>query len=152
MTKQAIKLSIDEEILKIAKREIPNLSSFFQQCLELYINTNHEEFELQKLSRTISEANFKRELLFKSQLDKKYEEQDLIAEQNHYWTMLYGSYLHNNSTEWELMKKCIEILGQSEEVLISMMDTLKYEDSAEFDKLRTLTDWRYTVGLFEDVE
>ena len=50
------------------------------------------------------------------------------------------------------MKKCIEILGQSEEVLKSMMETLKYEDSNEFDKIRVLTDWEYTVSLFEDVD
>ena len=151
MTKQPIKLSVDEEILKIAKSEIPNLSSFFQDCLELYLNINTEEFELQKLTKVISEANFKRELLLKSHLDKKYEEKDLKQQQNHYWSMLYGAYLHNNN-DWDLMKKCIEILGQSEEVLISMMETLKYEDSNEFDKIRTLTDWEYTVSLFEDVE
>lgn len=151
MTKQPIKLSVDEEILKIAKSEIPNLSSFFQECLEMYLNVNTEEFELQKLTKIISDANFKRELLLKSHLDKKYEEKDLKQQQNHYWSMLYGAYLHNNY-DWDLMKKCIEILGQSEEVLKSMMETLKYEDSNDFDKIRVLTDWEYTVSLFEDVD
>lgn len=151
MTKQPIKLSVDEEILKVAKSEIPNLSSFFQECLEMYLNVNTEEFELQKLTKIISDANFKRELLLKSHLDKKYEEKDLKQQQNHYWSMLYGAYLHNNY-DWDLMKKCIEILGQSEEVLKSMMETLKYEDSNDFDKIRVLTDWEYTVSLFEDVD
>ena len=87
MTKQPIKLSVDEEILKIAKSEIPNLSSFFQECLEMYLNVNTEEFELQKLTKIISDANFKRELLLKSHLDKKYEEKDLKQQQNHYWSI-----------------------------------------------------------------
>lgn len=37
MTKQRINISIDSELLKKAKRDIPNLSGFVEECLKHYL-------------------------------------------------------------------------------------------------------------------
>lgn len=37
MRKEAIKLSIDKEVLDIARQEIPNISRFTEECLRKYL-------------------------------------------------------------------------------------------------------------------
>ena len=52
MTKQRINVSIDSELLKKAKMEIPNLSGFLEECLKHYLGLTDgtipvaKEFEL----------------------------------------------------------------------------------------------------------
>ena len=36
MSKKSLKISIDEEILEKAKKHMPNLSAFFEECLIHY--------------------------------------------------------------------------------------------------------------------
>ena len=37
MTKKDLKLTIEENILEKAKKTIPNLSEFFEECLKYYL-------------------------------------------------------------------------------------------------------------------
>lgn len=147
-----ISISIDKELVDFIKKNDPsfNLSGFCNDCLKLYIDNNKEEFELSKITKTIQKLNLQRELIIKNKLDEKYKERDLIEEQNKVWSELYSRFLYNNDYDWELMKKAIDVLGQSEDTLIGMMETLK-DTSADFDKYKAYNDWMYVFDLFEDV-
>lgn len=152
MAKSKLHLSIDSDKIARAKQHIPNLSIFFEECLDIYLESNIDEIELARINRTIMKANFERELYMKSRMDKKYIEKDKTQRKNKVWGQLYNSYSQTKEYDWELMKEAIELLEQSEEVLVGMMDTLIYDNSNSFDKLKTLKDWDYTVSLFDDVE
>lgn len=42
MTKEAVKLSIESDVLEKAKKQIPNMSKFFENCLSAYLGMNNQ--------------------------------------------------------------------------------------------------------------
>lgn len=150
MSKKNYTFSLDEGLMNKAKEKIDNISGFFNECLEIYLHSNSDEFELEKISEDIRKLNLKRDLIVKMQLDDKYKDRDLVEEQNNAWSRIYNPYLASETYEWEDMKKAIELLGYSEETLVGMMDALK--NNTGFDKHRTYNDWDYALNLFEDLE
>ena len=68
MGKKNYTFSLDEGLMNKAKEEINNISGFFNECLEIYLHTNSDEFELGKISEDIRKLNLKRDLIVKMQL------------------------------------------------------------------------------------
>lgn len=150
MGKKSIKLSVNEDILTEARKTIPNMSNFFEDMLKLYLESNKYDIQLNNITQQITELNFKRSVLMKTKLDKKYEERDLYELKNNLWNRLYSNYSIQKDYSWDLMKECIEVLGYSEEFLVSIMDAL-LDNVGKYDNLKAKTDWEYVLSLFDDI-
>lgn len=149
MSKKSIKLSVEEEILSEARKHIPNMSNFFENVLKSYIESNQYDLELLDITQQITELNFKRSLLVKTKLDKKYEERDLSEQKNNVWNRLYSTYSIQKNYSWSLMKESIEILGYSEDFLVDTMEAL-LDNKGKYDNIRAKTDWEYVLNLFDE--
>lgn len=125
MTKQRINVSIDSELLKKAKMEIPNLSGFLEECLKHYLGLTEgtipvaKEFELLdrigKLQVEMCIMNEKNDI--QENMNKaKNNEKDKT------WRFLWNDYRQRLIPDEILMKKAIEQLGKNEEKLEDILD------------------------------
>lgn len=125
MTKQRINVSIDSELLKKAKMEIPNLSGFLEECLKYYLGLTDgtipvaKEFELldrigklQVEMYIMNEKNDVEELMNKAKNNEK----------DKAWRFLWNDYRQRLIPDETLMKKAIEQLGKNEEELEDILD------------------------------
>lgn len=153
MVKTKISISLDKDMVDTIKRENPsfNLSGFCNDCLALYLKINSNEFKLEHINDRIKELNLQRELILKHQIDSEYHERNLVEEKNKLWSSLYSQFLYQGECSWDTMKQAITLLGQSENTLIGMMETLKDTD-VKIDKSKAYNDWEYVLDLFEDVD
>ena len=149
MSKKSIKLSVDEETLSEARKHIPNMSNFFESVLKMYLESSQYDLELLDLTQKITELNFKRSILVKTKLDKKYEERDLSEQKNNVWNRLFSTYSIQKDYSWNLMKESMELLGYSEEFLVDTMDTL-LDNQGKYDNIKAKTDWEYVLNLFDE--
>ena len=125
MTKQRINVSIDSELLKKAKMEIPNLSGFLEECLKHYLGLTDgtipvaKEFELLdrigKLQVEMCIMNEKNDI--QENMNKaKNNEKDKA------WRFLWNDYRQRLIPDEILMKKAIEQLGKNKEELEDILD------------------------------
>ena len=66
MRKESIKLSIDKEVLDIARQEIPNISRFTEECLRKYLGigtTLTPLYKQQELLETIGKCHLELHLM-----------------------------------------------------------------------------------------
>ena len=125
MTKQRINVSIDSELLKKAKMEIPNLSGFLEECLKHYLGLTDgtipvaKEFELldrigklQVEMYIMNEKNDVEELMNKAKNNEK----------DKAWRFLWNDYRQRLIPDEILMKKAIEQLGKNKEELEDILD------------------------------
>ncbi len=131
MTKQRINVSIDSELLKKAKIEIPNLSGFLEECLKHYLGLTDgtvpvaKEFELLdrigKLQVEMCIMNEKNDI--QENMNKaKNNEKDKA------WRFLWNDYRQRLIPDEILMKKAIEQLGKNKEELEDILDWVYVTD------------------------
>lgn len=131
MTKQRINVSIDSELLKKAKTEIPNLSGFLEECLKHYLGLTDgtipvaKEFELLdrigKLQVEMCIMNEKNDI--QENMNKaKNNEKDKA------WRFLWNDYRQRLIPDEILMKKAIEQLGKNKEELEDILDWVYMSD------------------------
>lgn len=126
MTKEAIKLSIDVDILEQAKKQIPNMSQFFQQCLEAYLGTNTQTLfyvpDAQKAIDTIRDAQTALFLLTeRNKIDeniKKAEKQEI----NLAWRRLYTTYRDQKIINQDYLIHASEILKVDPQELTDIVE------------------------------
>ena len=115
MSKKSLKLSIEEGLLNEAKKHIPNLSGFFENCLTVYLGYGEEPIfttlQAEKELEKIKEAQLNLLLLAKTDFINDKQKEEEIKEIDKKWRILVNEY----------------------------MDTLTYDDDA-IDELSKLTD------------
>ena len=57
MTKKDVTLSIEENLLKNAKKQIPNLSAFFEECLKNYMGMVNGLYPTAKYKEMLEKVN-----------------------------------------------------------------------------------------------
>lgn len=122
--KKTTTLKIDENVLYLAKREIPNISQFVENCLKTYLNITNDDDnveEMQDALNTIKDAKLKIHLLSENQLNNKQVQNTNTKLQNETWIKIWRSYYNNNETD---LTEAVKIFGKTEQELKNMMDTL----------------------------
>ena len=142
MTKKRIELTIDEDILEKAKKQIPNMSNFFQNCLEAYLGINinslfytsdaQESIDIIKNAQTalylLTERNDVEENI-------KQAERDEI---NLAWRKLYTEYRDQRTINKDYLKHASEILNVPGEELTDIVEVCYvYNRNDSVD----VTDW-----------
>ena len=142
MTKKRIEVSIEEDILEQAKKQIPNMSNFFQNCLEAYLGTNTKTLfyvpDAQKAIDTIRDAQTALFLLterekIEENIKKANEDEIRIA-----WMKLYAEYRDTKTINQDKLRYASEILKVSTEELVDIVEVCyAFSRRDEID----VTDW-----------
>ena len=94
--KKSLKVSIDEDVLREAKDQINNLSSFVEESFRFYLgldnDSRNKELKLKELSNEINNKQFQRYLIEKSLVNKENNERLFLEEKNRRWRKLWNYY------------------------------------------------------------
>ncbi len=142
MTKKRLELTIEEDILEQAKKQIPNMSQFFQQCLEAYLGTNTQTlFYVPDAQIAIDTIRDAQTALFLLTERNKIEENIMKAEMqeiNLAWRRLYTEYRDTRTINQDKLKHASEILNVDTEQLTHIVEVCyAFSRNAGID----VTDW-----------
>ena len=125
MTKKDLTITIEEKILQNAKKHIPNLSAFFEECLKYHLGLIDGTYPTGKYHDIIDEIGRLQVQAFLINKEYDMESERLRIrkdEENKAWRFLLNSYRNNLDWDPVLMENAVKVLGVSEEVLEELMD------------------------------
>ena len=114
MTKKRYDISIEEEVMENAKKQIPNISGFVEECLRNYLGMTNGLFNtsnIQQLNETISKCQLEMHML--TQRDN-IEEVKLQAEKqeiNFAWRQLFTEYRDSKTINQDKLEHASKILN-----------------------------------------
>ena len=126
MTKKNLTITIEENLLIEAKKNIPNLSSFFEDVLMYYLGYGEEvkfkvldaEEELDK----IREAQLNLFLLARdTDIDAKQRENE-IREIDKKWRILVNEYIDTLTYDTDAITELSKLAGESSKIICDMLD------------------------------
>lgn len=125
MTKTKATLSIEKEVLEQAKKQIPNISEFFEECLTQYLgysNGLYPSAEASDLIETISRTQAKLHILNES--NKVHENIVKVENErlNRAWRFLWNDYRRRLKINPTLMEEATPILEVDEDTLEDILD------------------------------
>ena len=141
MTKKQLILTIDEDLIDNAKKHIPNISAFVEECLKNYLGVGIglvETSKMQDLVMTISKSQLE---LYLMNERGNIEEAKKEAEQEEIrlaWMRLYAEYRDQRTINKDYLKHASEILNVPEEELTDIVEVCyAYRHNGGVD----VTDW-----------
>lgn len=145
MTKKQLILTIDEEIIKKAKKTIPNISGFVEECLKQYLGIGNDLAPTSKMSElveTISKSQLELYLINERGNIEEARERAEEFEKDKAWRFLWNDYRVRLIPDETLMASAVKELGIDEETLEDILDEV-YEarDSVDTDSWNTVYDW-----------
>ena len=141
MTKEKTTLTIDSDILRKAKNQIPNISGFVEDCLRNYLGEGNgltPTSKMQELVDTISKCQLELYLMNeKSKIDENKQKAE-IEKINYTWRQLFKEYRDTQKLNRDKLESASEILEVSPEELTDIIEVLYvYCTESEVD----ITDW-----------
>ena len=135
MTKKTIGLSIDENILQKAKKEIPNLSEFLEECLKHYFGYANGTFPIGNINDITTRIGKLQVELFL--INQNYDTETAIKEAEEFekdkaWRFLWNDYRIKLIADEMLMENAVKELGVDEDTLEDLLDEL-YETDEDVD-------------------
>ena len=125
MTKEPIKLSIDAEVLEKAKKQIPNMSNFFENCLKQYLGIGNNLMPTSKMHELVETMGKTQLELYLMNERHNIEENIKKAEKdeiNLSWRRLYAEYRDTRTINEDKLKHASETLKVDKEELIDIVE------------------------------
>ena len=125
MTKKKIALSIDKEVLEKAKKHLPNVSEFVEECLKQYLGVADGIYPTANAQDIVDEIGKLQAKLFI--LNKHFDFEDSMQKVeneklNRPFRALWNDYKRRLSMNLELMQDAVKVLPVDEETLEDIMD------------------------------
>ncbi|MBQ3407945.1 MAG: type II toxin-antitoxin system CcdA family antitoxin [Clostridia bacterium] len=141
ITKKNFTITVDEDLVKKAKKQIPNISKFVEDCLKCFLGMGNKQVSTSRqyeLIQTISKCQLELHLMNeKSNIEKSRKEAE-TEEINLVWRKLYAEYRDTRKIDSAKLKEAEKILGVSSEELTDIIEVLfVYHNETEID----ITDW-----------
>ena len=145
MTKIRTTLTIEEEVYEKAKKHIPNLSEFLEECLKYYFGLADGMMPIVNDQELLDEIGKLQAKLFISKQNFDVEESIKRAEnfeKNKAWRFLWNDYFRKLIPDKQLLATAVEVLGVDEETLEDLLDEV-YEarDKLDTDEWATVKEW-----------
>ena len=142
MTKKDVTLTIDQDILESARKQLPNLSQFFEKCLKAYlgldVNSLFYTSDAQKALDTIKEAQTSLYLLTERNDVEENIKKAKHDEINLAWRRLYAEYRDTRHMSKLQLENASKVLGVSEQQLEDIVEVaFVFRDETSID----LTEW-----------
>ena len=125
MTKEKATISLDSEVLEKARKQIPNLSGFIEECLRNYLGIGNNltpTSKMHKLVETISKSQLELYLINKKGNIEEAQEKAAKEEINLAWRRLYTNYRDTRTIDKNLLNNATEILGVPGEELTDIVE------------------------------
>ena len=145
MSKVRTTLTIDEEVYEKARKQIPNLSEFLEECLKHYFGYANGLFpvgNINDITEKIGKLQVELYLINQNQDVedglKKAEE----FEKNKAWRFLWNDYFRRLIPDKQLLATAVEVLGVDEETLEDLLDEVfEAKDSIDTEEWSTVKEW-----------
>ena len=131
MSKKSLKISIEEEILEKAKKHIPNLSGFVEECLKHYFGYADGIFPIGNVNEITDKIGRLQVELFLINQNYDAEESRKNAEneeRDKAWRFLWNDFKSSLIPDETLLEKAIEVLGINGEELEDILDWVYITD------------------------
>ena len=146
--KEKVTFSIDENLMKIVRENIPDRSEFVENCFKAYLSfaiENEEERgeELRKAWKEFHDSKLKIHLLMKVDYEGKDIEQLINKQKTDAWLTVWSDYRRVGSIQdWKIPKAC-KVLEISEDELKAVLESTLYRAELDRTKLYIFDDWKY---------
>lgn len=123
--KKKITVSIDEDILEKAKKQMPNISEFFNECLKQYLGLADGIYPTANASDIIENiSKSQAELFILNQSFDVHEKMKLIENEkiNRPFRALWNDYKRRLKFNTELMQDVLKVVNVDEETLEDVLD------------------------------
>ena len=131
MTKERVNISIDSELLIKAKKHIPNLSGFVEECLKHYFGYADGIFPIGNVNEITDKIGKLQVELFLINQNYDAEESRKKTEnikKDKAWRFLWNDYRPRLIPDETLLAKAVELLGKDEEELEDILDWVYITD------------------------
>lgn len=125
MTKKQLILTIDEEVIEKAKKHIPNISGFVEECLKQYLGIGNNLIPVSKMHELVEGIGKNQlELHLMNERGNIEEAKEKAAKQeiNLAWRKLYTTYRDTKTIDETLLKNAVEILNVPELELTDIVE------------------------------
>ena len=141
MTKEKATISLDSEVLDKARKQIPNLSGFIEECLKQYLGLGNNltpTSKMYELVENISKSQLELYLINERSNIEEAQEKAAKDEINLAWRKLYATYRDTRTIEPRLLENAVKVLNVSSEELVDIVEVLfAFRNSTDID----VTDW-----------
>ena len=131
MSKKSLKISIEEEVLEKAKKHIPNLSGFVEECLKHYFGYADGIFPIGNVNEITDKIGRLQVELFLINQNYDAEESRKNAEneeRDKAWRFLWNDFKPSLIPDETLLEKAIEVLEINGEELEDILDWVYITD------------------------
>ncbi|WP_405272940.1 hypothetical protein [Methanobrevibacter sp.] len=131
MSKKRLELSIEKDILEKAKKHIPNLSGFVEECLKHYFGYADGIFPIGNVNEITDKIGRLQVELFLINQNYDAEESRKNAEneeRDKAWRFLWNDFRPSLIPDETLLEKAIEVLGINGEELEDILDWVYITD------------------------
>ena len=145
MTKKNVNVSIEENVLEKAKKSIPNLSEFFEECLKHYFGYADGTFPIGNINEITDKIGKLQVELFL--INQNYDMETAMKEAEEFekgkaWRFLWNDYFRKLIPDKQLMATAVEVLGVDEDTLEDLLDELfEVKDSVDTDDWSAVYEW-----------
>lgn len=125
MTKEKATISLDSEVLEKARKQIPNLSGFVEECLKQYLGIGNNLLptsKMHELVENISKSQLELHLMNERGNIEEAKEKAAKHEINIAWRRLYTTYRDTRTIDENLLKNASEVLGVPGEDLSDIVE------------------------------
>ena len=146
MSKKVTTISIDEDILRMAKKELPNLSVFVEDCLKAYLGWNNTQVKsIDENLQIIQNALVGIQIASSKDHDVTVNEEYTTEQQKNIWSRLFGGWRTGNLVTPEL-ENASKILNVTVRELKELFEILEYDISKE--DLVKYNDWEFVKKTY----
>ena len=131
MTKKSLKISIEEDILEKAKKNIPNLSGFVEECLKHYLGYAEGTIpigDINEITDKIGKLNVELFLINQNYDAEESRKKTENIKKDKAWRFLWNDYRPRLIPDETLLAKAVELLGKNEEELEDILDWVYITD------------------------
>ena len=125
MTKEKATISLDSEVLEKARKQIPNLSGFIEECLKQYLGIGFNLIPTSKMNElveTISKSQLELYLMNERGNIEEAKEKAAKQEINLAWRKLYTTYRDTRTINQDKLQHASEILNVPEDELVDIVE------------------------------
>ena len=148
MTKEKATISIDSDVLEKARKQIPNLSGFLENCLKNYLGIGNSlvpVFKMNELTETISKCQLELYLMNEQNKIEENIKKAAADEIRIAWMKLYAEYRDQRIINQDKLKHASETLNVPEEELIDIVEVCyAYSRDGEVD----VTNWSEVYAAY----
>lgn len=143
MVKKVTTISIDEDILRQAKKEVPNISIFVEDCLKAYLGFNNSNVKsIDENLQTIRDCLLSIELASKQDIETEADEKYTTEQEQKVWSKLFGLWRSKTNVDIDDWENASKILKVTVRELQEIMEIIEYNG-----EILKGNDWSYAKTL-----